>query len=230
MFEKAKNNKIFLICLLSFIAACFLWWWMESYVSCDTQDEYSLRGACLAQVKNGAINGQVGAQWAYGDYLSNNGDKGEAARWYRTALQNSTKALDLMGRVGHCDKDPGLDHHALESKIQSISQRNPDAHLLLLELYLSHNCRSFNLEKASATIPRLTQCAYLALGEYIRLSERMHHPIKNTDISNIKDNLKLCHADLRKGQQDDSILREFIPLQKKSLDELERAVEKLNPE
>jgi hypothetical protein len=58
----------------------------------------------------------------------------------------------------------------------------------------------------------------------------MHHPIKNTDTSKIKDNLKLCHADLRKGQQDDSILREFIPLQKESLDELERAVEKLNPE
>lgn len=176
------------------------------------------------QVEKRANNGEASAQWAYGDYLSATGEEKNAEEWYRTALQNSKIALELMGRVGHCDKFPGFEHSTLESKIKRIVETSPDGNLLLMDLYLHQQCGSFNLDKATATIPLLNQCAYLALDEYIRISQRKNYPITRKTLSDIQKNLELCRQELKNPAQDDSKLREFIPLTKEFFEDFSRAV------
>ncbi|MDA8456760.1 hypothetical protein M4R22_18525 [Acidovorax sp. GBBC 3334] len=58
-----------LLIFLLLIAAYTAWWWIDSARTCDTQDDYNLRGICLMRIQERAEQGDNAAQWAYGSYL-----------------------------------------------------------------------------------------------------------------------------------------------------------------
>lgn len=179
------------------------------------------------QVVDQAKDGQVGPQWAYADYLRINNKQAAAEEWYQTAMKNSKTGKDLWGHfIGRCDKTNLFNHKAIEAKLKAVAKTSPDTNLLLLDFYLLLDCGAFDLAKATETLPKLTQCAHLALGEYIRMADRMKYPIKEKAFIDIKNNIELCHNELKNGPADDSLVKEFIPLRQESLDELERMVAK----
>ncbi len=209
-------------------ASVFCWWWIDSYQTCPDQDEHSLRGACLIKIKKQAEDGQVGSQWTYADYLYNAEKKEEAEKWHQIAMRSSTKGTDIWGTlIGHCDKTPNFDHKTVEEKIKGIARVSPDANLLLLSLYLTRNCGAFSLEKASAIIPLVNQCAHLTLADYIRIAEDKKYRITGKIISEIETNLKICQHAMQHNTSDGSQVQEIIPPGEDSLKKLSEMLFKL---
>lgn len=217
----------FLLVVLSTVSV-FCWWWIDSYQTCPDQDEQSLRGACLIKVKKQAEDGLVGSQWTYADYLYNAGKREEAEKWHQIAMRSSTKGKDIWGTlIGRCDKTPNFDHKTVEEKIKEIARVSPDANILLLSLYLTRNCGAFSLEKASAIIPLVNQCAHLTLGDYIRIAEDKKYHITEKIISEIETNLKICQHAIQHDTSDGSQVQEIIAPDDESLRKLSEMLSKL---
>ena len=176
--------------------ALVAWWWIDSAVTCSEQDEYTLRGVCLMRIKSQAEANDRGAQWFYGHYLMEQNRWAEGYEWVRKSVASRTKGIELMELHGMCGKAPGFDGQSIEAKLQSVARQSPDAHLLLIRLYMAEDCAAFDLQKAAQEVPLLTQCAALTLRSFLKEADRAKLPVSRETAQAINANLALCRKDL----------------------------------
>ncbi|MGD6622079.1 hypothetical protein VWX78_22660, partial [Xanthomonas citri pv. citri] len=95
--------------------------------------------------------------------------KQEGNGWQLRAMHGARKGVELHDNmIGYCDRIPGFEARTVEAIVQRVAADSPDAHLRLLQLYTYQRCSAFDLDKAAAQIPLLTQCAHLSLEQYLR--------------------------------------------------------------
>lgn len=217
-----------LLLLISTLMVTYtIWWWIDS-AHCDQQDEHSYHGICLMRIKERAERGNNAAQWAYASHLETVQKESEARMWQLRAMHGARDGLDLRGEMlGYCDRIPGFDARTVEKTMLRITQSSPDAHLRLLQLYIYPGCGAFNLEKASAQIPLLTQCAHLTLADYLRHAESAHYSVPHPTRQAIRSNLTLCERELAHPPPPGNTVREFMPVRRDSLDALRRQLASL---
>lgn len=213
------------------IGASVAWWWIDSAVTCDEQDEYSYHGFCLIELRQRAERGDNPAQWAYGNYLAGIPPFEQAYEWHLKAMQGARIGLDLRRSMdAYCDKVPGFDARTIESTMQRVVQTSPDAHLRLFQFYLSlPPCSAFNLDQASAQIPQLTQCAHLTLAEYFRAVNRERYTVSAATRAAIQGNVERCEKELVQPPPDGPHVREFMPVQPQDIADLRRSLAALQP-
>lgn len=174
-------------------------WWIDSAVTCDAQDQYTLRGVCLMRTKALAESGDTLAQWVYGLRLQE--DEPEVARvWFKKAAGQARTGVEVSRMHGLCgvvfDKD------YVESRLLDVARTSPDTHLLLLSLYLDQHCGKFDLGKAAGEIPSLTQCASLNLKIFLDTTERMRQSVSEEIARAIKTNIERCYQEVRQPPVD----------------------------
>ncbi|MDA8523014.1 hypothetical protein [Acidovorax sp. NCPPB 4044] len=219
-----------LLILLLLITTYTAWWWIDSARTCETQDQYTLHGICLMRIHDRANKGDNAAQWAYGNYLETEGRQQEANVWYLRAMHGARDGLDLRDNMkAYCDRIPGFDARSVEATMLRVVPNSPDAHLRLLQLYIYPGCGAFDLDKASAQIPLLTQCAHIALTNYLHRAEGTRHRISTVTRAAIRSNMNLCEQELMVPPPLGDTVREAIPVRKEHLDELSHRLAALEP-
>ncbi len=225
--KKIRRIK-FLSVFLLLAAAYTAWWWVDS-ARCEKQDEYSLHGICLMQLRDRAESGEVMAQWGYGDYLQGEGREQEGLGWLLRAMHGARTGLELRDHmIGYCDRTPGFEARTVESIMQRVAADSPDAHLRLLQLYTHQRCGAFDLDKAAAQIPLLTQCAHLSLAHYLRAARDTGHRVSPATRQAIRSNLALCAQDVAHPPPIADTIREFMPVRQVDLDALSRELDALD--
>jgi hypothetical protein len=205
--------------------ALVAWWWIDSAVTCSEQDEYSLRGVCLMRIKARAEANDRWAQWFYGAYLMERGRQPEGYEWVRKSVASRTKGIELMELPGMCGKAPGFDTQSIESKLQSVARQSPDAHLLLIQLYMLSRCAPFDLQKVSQEIPLLPQCAALTLRDFLDKADSAKLPVSRDTAQAISANLALCKKDLGTPQGGPVLVAsEIIRPNEEDIAEVERRI------
>ena len=173
------------------------WWWIDSARTCETQDEYNLRGICLMRIQERAEQGDNAAQWGYGAYLETKGRESEARQWQLRAMHGAQVGLALRSEMKvFRDRMPGFEARTVETIMLRVAPTSPDAHLRLLQLYIHSGCGAFDLDKASAQIPLLTQCAHLTLEDYLERAASANYRIPADTRTAIRDNMALCEQEL----------------------------------
>lgn len=220
------SRKLFLVLIGVLLASAAAWWWVDSALTCNEQDAYTLRGVCLIRVRAKAEANDVGAQWFYGQYLIGRDKRAEGYGWLRRSVANATKGVELSAVPGLCGQAPGFDAEFIESRIMEVAKRSPDAHLPLVQLYMNTNCEAFDLGKAARQIPMLTQCAALTLDDFLSAAERAKVPIRRETAQAINANLAYCRLDLHKSYQRGSLsaYSEIVRPQMNEITALERRV------
>ncbi|MDA8456759.1 hypothetical protein M4R22_18520 [Acidovorax sp. GBBC 3334] len=110
----------------------------------------------------------------------------------------------------------------MEAIMLRVAPNSPDAHLRLLQLYIYPRCTAFDLDKASAQIPLLTQCAHLTLGDYLERAESANYPVSAATRKAISDNMDLCKKELAGQVPPDTTVQEFLPVRKEDVETLSR--------
>ncbi len=206
------------------------WWWLDSARTCETQDEYNLRGICLMQIQERAEKGENAAQWAYGAYLETERREPEARVWQIRAMHGAQVGLALRGEMkAYCDRIPGFEARTVEAIMLRVVQNSPDAHLRLLQLYTYPGCSALDLDKASAQIPLLTQCAHLSIDHYLRTASEKHYRIPPATREAIRSNMARCEKELADPPPLRTTVREFMPVRREDLDALSRRLAALEP-
>lgn len=220
-----------LLLILSLLLGTYTaWWWIDSARTCDTQDEYNLRGVCLMRIQERAEQGDNAAQWTYGSYLETERREEEARVWQLRAMHGARVGLGLRGEMlAFCDRIPGFEARTVEDIMLRVAPTSPDAYLRLLQLYIYPRCGAFDLEKASAQIPLLTQCAPLTLRDYLESAERAHHQVSPATREAISANVILCEKELAGQRPPDTTVQEIIPVRRDHLDDLARRLAALKP-
>ncbi|WCM88066.1 hypothetical protein [Acidovorax sp. NCPPB 3576] len=213
------------------IGAYTAWWWIDS-ARCDKQDEYSYHGICLMRIQERAEQGDNAAQWAYGAYLETERREPEARVWQIRAMHGARDGLDLRGEmIGYCDRIPGFEAHNVEAVMLRVAQNSPDAHLRLLHLYTTprFRCSAFDLDKAGAQIPLLTQCAHFGIADYLEQAASAHHRVPPATRAAIRSNMALCEKELAGQAPPDTTAQEFMPVRREDVDALSRRLAALEP-
>ncbi|GKT22398.1 hypothetical protein [Acidovorax sp. SUPP3334] len=206
------------------------WWWIDSARTCETQEEYNLRGICLMRIQERAEQGDNAAEWAYGDYFMSENRQQEAIAWHLKAMQGARSGLSLRGNMeAYCDRVPGFEARTVEAIMLRVVQNSPDAHLRLLQLYAYPGCGAFDLDKASAQIPLLTQCAHLSIDHYLRTAEEKHYRVPPATRAAIRSNMALCEKELAGQIPPDTTVQEFMPVRREDVDALSRRLAALEP-
>ena len=214
-----------LLLFLLLIGIYVAWWWIDSARTCNTQDEYHLRGICLMRIQERAEQGNNAAQWAYGDYLMSQNRQQEAIAWHLKAMHEARDGLGLHGNMeAYCDRIPGFEAPNIEKVMLRVAPKSPDAHLRLLQLYAYPGCGAFDLEKASGQIPLLTQCAHLAIANYLRVAQEKRYPISPSTRASIRSNMVLCEKELAGQAPPDTLVQEILPVQREDLDAISRTL------
>lgn len=202
------------------------WWWLDSTHTCATQDEYNLRVICLLQIQERAEKGDNAAQWTYGSYLETERREAEARAWQLRAMHGARIGLGLRGEMlAFCDRFPGFEGRTVEALMLRVAPTSPDAHLRLLQLYTHPRCGAFDLDKASAQIPLLTQCAHLTLEDYLARAASADYRIPADTRTVIRANLALCEQELAGHAPPDTTVQEFMPVRRKDVEALRRRLE-----
>ncbi len=202
------------------------WWWIDSARTCDTQDEYNLRGICLMRIQERAEQGDNAAQWGYGAYLETEGRESEARQWQLRAMHGAQVGLALRSEMKvFCDRIPGFEARTVEAIMLRVAPTSPDAHLRLLQLYIHSGCGAFDLDKASAQIPLLTQCAHLTLEDYLERAASANYRIPADTRTAIRANMALCEQELAGHAPPDTTVQEFMPVRRKDVEALLRRLE-----
>ncbi|SDE57430.1 hypothetical protein SAMN05192589_12141 [Paracidovorax valerianellae] len=205
------------------------WWWIDS-ARCDKQDQYTLRGICLMRIQERAEQGDNAAQWAYGSYLETEGKQQESRAWHLQAMNGAQAGLALRGNMkAYCDRIPGFEARTVEAIMLRVVQNSPDAHLTLLQLYTYPGCGAFDLDKASAQIPLLTQCAHLSIDHYLRTAKEKRYRVPPAARVAIRSNMDLCEKELAGQIPPDTTAQEFMPVCREDLDALSRSLAALEP-
>jgi hypothetical protein len=89
--------------------------------------------------------------------------------------------------------------------------------LLLLILLL--------IDKASAQLPLLTQCAHLTLEDYLERAASADYRIPADTRTAIRANLALCEQELAGHAPPDTTVQEFMPVRRKDMEALRRRLE-----
>ncbi|WCM97493.1 hypothetical protein M5C96_24415 [Acidovorax sp. GBBC 1281] len=223
--------QLLLISLL-LIGTYTAWWWIDSARTCDTQDEYNLRGICLMRVQERAEQGDNAAQWTYGAYLETEGKQQESRAWHLQAMHGARVGLAFRGEmIGYCDRIPGFEARTVEAVMLRVAQNSPDAHLRLLHLYTTppSRCSAFDLDKAGAQIPLLTQCAHFGIADYLEQAASAHHRVPPATRAAIRSNMALCEKELAGQGPPDTTAQEFMPVRREDVDALSRRLAALEP-
>ncbi|CAM4051510.1 hypothetical protein [Paracidovorax anthurii] len=206
------------------------WWWIDSARTCETQDDYNLRGICLMRIQERAEQGDNAAQWAYGSYLETERRETEAREWQLRAMHGARAGLALRGEMlAYCDRIPGFEARTVEAIMLRVVPNSPDAHLRLLQLYIYPRCGAFDLDKASAQIPLLTQCAPLTLADYLESAGSAPHRVSPDTRKAILANMALCEKELAGQRPPDTTVQEVIPVRKDHLQALSHRLAALEP-
>lgn len=225
--RRGRGRRVFLALLL-LCGAYAGWWWWDS-ARCDRQDEYSIRGICLMQLRDRAEAGEPIAQWGYGDYLQGEGQEREGRAWLLRAMHGARTGFELSDHmIGYCDRVPGFEARTVEAIMQRVAADSPDAHLRLLQLYTYQRCGAFDLDKAAAQIPLLTQCAHLSLEQYLRVALETGHPVDRATRQAMRANLALCAREVADPPPIANTVQEFMPVRRSDLDALSRQLEALD--
>ncbi|CAM4051534.1 hypothetical protein [Paracidovorax anthurii] len=212
------------------LGAYTAWWWIDSALTCETQDEYNLRGICLMRIQERAEQGDNAAQWAYGSYLETERRETEARVWHLRAMHGAQTGLALRNEMKiFCDRFPGFEAHNVEAIMLRVAAKSPDAHLRLLQLYVYPRCGAFDLDKASAQIPLLTQCAHFTLADYFERVKSANYRVSSAARAAIRSNMRRCEQELANPTPPGTTVREFMPVWQKDLDELSRNLATLKP-
>jgi hypothetical protein len=190
-----KAILVVLLLVLAPIAA----WWIDSAVTCDAQDQYTLRGVCLMRTKALAESGDTLAQWVYGLRLQED-EPAVAREWFTKAARQARTGVEVSHMHGLCGAV--FDKDYVESRLLQVAGTSPDAHLLLLSLYLDQHCGKFDFGKATAQIPRLSQCASLNLKKFLDTAEHMRQVVPFEIAQAIKTNIERCRQDIRQPPSD----------------------------
>ncbi|MDA8454513.1 hypothetical protein M4R22_07050 [Acidovorax sp. GBBC 3334] len=220
-----------LLLILSLLLGAYTaWWWIDSARTCETQNEYNLRGICLMRIQERAEQGDNAAQWTYGSYLETERRETEARAWQLQAMHGAQVGLALRGEMlSFCDRMPGFEARTVEGIMLRVARNSPDAHLRLLQLYIYPQCGAFDLDKASAQIPLLTQCAPLTLRDYLESAESAHRRVPPATREAIRANVKICEKELAGQTPPDTTVQEIIPVRRDHLDDLARRLAALEP-
>ncbi|MDA8444566.1 hypothetical protein [Paracidovorax valerianellae] len=222
-----------LLLILSLLIGTYTaWWWIDSARTCEIQDQYTLRGICLMRIQERAEQGDNAAQWTYGAYLETEGKQQESRAWHLQAMHGARVGLALRGEmIGYCDRIPGFEAHNVEAVMLRVAQTSPDAHLTLLHLYTTPRflCSAFDLDKAGAQIPLLTQCAHFGIADYLEFAASAHHRIPPATRAAIRANMDLCEKELADPPPLGTTVREFMPVRREDLDALSRSLAALKP-
>lgn len=225
--RKARGRRV-LLALVLFCGAYTGWWWWDS-ARCDRQDGYSIRGLCLMQLCDRAEAGEPTAQWAYGDYLQGDGREYEGLAWMLRAMHGARTGSELGNPlIGYCDRVPGFEGRTVESAMLRVAEKSPDAHLRLLQLYTDRRCSAFDLDKAAAQIPRLTQCAPLSLEQTLRVAQETGHPVDPATRQAMRANLALCAREVAGPTPVAHAVQESMPVRQRDLEALSRRLEALD--
>ncbi|SFD69924.1 hypothetical protein [Paracidovorax konjaci] len=220
-----------LLLILSLLIGTYTaWWWIDSARTCETQDQYTLHGICLMQIRDRAEAGDNAAQWAYGNYLEAQRREPEARVWQMRAMHRASIGADLRDNmVGYCDRIPGFEARTVESIMLRVAPNSPDAHLRLLQLYTYPGCGAFDLDKASVQIPLLTQCAHLAIARYLQAAEEKHHRVSPSTQAAIRANMAVCEKELAGHIPPDTTVQEILSVRREDLDALSQSLAALKP-
>ncbi|GKT22405.1 hypothetical protein [Acidovorax sp. SUPP3334] len=221
--------QLFLIFSL-LIGTYTAWWWIDSARTCETQDEYNLRGICLMRIQERAEQGDNAAQWAYGNYLETQLKESEGRAWQLRAMHGARIGADLRDHmIGYCDRMQGFQASTVETIMLRVAPNSPDAHLRLFQLYTYPGCGAFDLDKASAQIPLLTQCAHLAIARYLGIAAEKRYRISPSTRLAIRSNMTLCEKELAGQTPPDTTVQEILAVRKEDLDALSRSLAALEP-
>ncbi|ADX45050.1 hypothetical protein Acav_1128 [Paracidovorax avenae ATCC 19860] len=226
--RKSSLAAKLLLALLMLAGGWTAWWWADS-ARCDRQDEFTLRGICLIQIRDSAEQGEVLAQWIYGNYLEGEDRKQEGNGWQLRAMHGARKGVELHDNmIGYCDRVPGFEARTVEAIMQRVAADSPDAHLRLLQLHTYPRCGAFDLDKAAAQIPLLTQCAHLSLAHYLRAARDTGHRVAPATRQAIRSNMALCAHEVAHPPPIADTVREFMPVRQADLDALSRELDALD--
>lgn len=182
------------------------------------------------RIQERAEQGDNAAQWTYGSYLETERREEEARVWQLRAMHGARVGLGLRGEMlAFCDRIPGFEARTVEDIMLRVTTTSPDAHLRLLQLYIYPRCGAFDLDKASAQIPLLTQCAPLTLRDYLESAERAHRHVSPATHEAISANVILCEKELAGQKPPDTTVQEIIPVRRDHLDDLARRLAALKP-
>lgn len=230
-FVKRSRAAQWGLAVVALIAACVAGWWVDSARGCESQDEYSLRGACLLQVQQRARDGEAWAQWMYGYHLRNQTPMPSETiyYWHRKALAAARTGLELPRTLElYCENQvPGFEAATIEAAMLRVAQDHPDTHLRLLQLYLYPGCKAFDMNKASAQIPLLNQCAHLSVGDYLQQAQEQHYRISTSTRNALRAHLALCAQEAKSGGATGSGVQEVVAVKEGDVEPLVRLVEEL---
>lgn len=89
-------------------------------------------------------------------------------------------------------------------------------------LHTYPRCGAFDLDKAAAQIPLLTQCAHLSLAHYLRAVRDAGHRVAPATRQAIRSNMALCAQEVAHPPPIADTVREFMPVRQADLDALSR--------
>ncbi len=90
-------------------------------------------------------------------------------------------------------------------------------------------CGAFNLDKASAQIPLLNQCAHLTLERYFQWTKERNYAILPATRQAIRANLALCAKDVGSKEIVQGVAQEFMFVGQEDIDELSQSLNALEP-
>jgi len=219
--------RLLLSCLL-LIGIYTAWWWIDSAHTCETQDEYNLRGICLMRIQERAEQGDSAAQWVYGNYLMSQSRQQEAVTWHLKAMHGVRYGLGLNGNMeAYCDRIPGFEASNIEKAMLRVAPESPDAHLRLLQLYVYPGCGAFDLDKASAQFPLLTQCAHLTIAHYLNFAGEKNHHVSSTTRTAIRKNMTLCEKELAGKIPPMTTVQEILRVRREDIDAMARSLDSM---
>lgn len=229
---KSHTGVKFFLALVAIAGALIVWWWIASAVTCKDQDEHTLRGVCLMQIRDRAENGDKVAQWLYGNYLLGVNQKEKAYEFHRKAFAQASRGLDLEGlplAFNCAQKIPGFEPAQIEATMVRVADSSPDAHLGLLQFYLDNRCM-FSLDKASTQIPKLTQCANATLEHFLRIAKSHNYVFPQEALNAMYKNMDVCTAELTNRPVPGQYMTEVTNVRQQDIEELKQSLQVLAPD
>ena len=211
-----------LITLIVLVISYVAWWWVDSFFSCQVQDEHNLRGVCLAETRSRAEKGEKSAQWLYGNYLLAEGKERLAQDFHRKYFSQINRGLDLesIPLESYCaQKIPGFEAEYIELSMHRVAGSSPDAYLSILRFHLGNGC-DFSLKKASDIIPKINQCAHATLRSFLRLSDNFGYNVTPDIRASIARNMVICAEELANPPLVRDRVVEVVGVRQQDIDEM----------
>ncbi|MES2073960.1 MAG: hypothetical protein V4488_26640 [Pseudomonadota bacterium] len=164
-----NSGRMMLIWLALIMFISYAAWWYDSIVTCDTEEGYTVHGACLNILLEKANAGSAGAM----DILATHYDGTEEGdMWYRRAAMTGDVYILGGGILAACGrKTKGFSPAEVEGWMKAAYAKDPGAAFLLADLYIDFDkCGTRNLQLAVHYLPLMKQCQSGTIRHFVRIA------------------------------------------------------------